>query len=170
MLDYAHSFGLKTCVFRMSCIYGTYQLGSEDQGWVAHFLRQAMKREPITIYGDGKQVRDLLFVEDLVVAMRLAHANMKLAAGQAFNIGGGPKNATSLLDLLQEIGRLTGSPVATEWGPSDWQTSAGSWRTLQNSRHARVAADGEHRGRPKWLFDFYQSRPSLVERPAVQVA
>ena len=101
----------------MSCIYGPYQLGSEDQGWVAHFLRQALKGEPITIDGDGKQVRDLLFVEDLVDAMLRVHENMPIAAGEAFNVGGGPQNSVSLVELISEIELLTGSPVIVDRGP-----------------------------------------------------
>ena len=117
VLDYARSFGMQAAVFRMSCIYGPYQLGSEDQGWVAHFLRQALKGEPLTIYGDGKQVRDLLFVEDLIDAMLRVQENMAITAGEAFNIGGGPQNSTSLVELISEIEALTGSSVVVNHGP-----------------------------------------------------
>ncbi len=108
VLDYARSFGLKTAVFRMSCIYGFHQCGNEDQGWVAHFLIKALQGEPITIYGDGKQVRDILFVEDLVDAFLLAQSNIEEVRGQAFNIGGGPSNTVSLLELLDVIEKLDG--------------------------------------------------------------
>jgi CDP-paratose 2-epimerase len=91
-LDYARTFGLKTVVFRMSCIYGPHQYGNEDQGWVAHFLIQALKNKAITVYGDGKQVRDILFVEDLVNALLLAQENMTTLSGNAFNMGGGVNN------------------------------------------------------------------------------
>lgn len=117
VLDYARSYRLPCCVFRMSCIYGPYQMGSEDQGWVAHFLRQALKKRRITIFGDGKQVRDLLFVSDLVRAMRLVQENISKAAGQVFNMGGGSENSASLLDVIREIENLTGSPVEVDWGP-----------------------------------------------------
>ena len=91
MLDYARSFGLPAMVFRMSCIYGPHQFGTEDQGWVAHFLIRALAGEPITIYGDGRQVRDVLFVDDLVDALLLARAHIDATcAARAFNIGGGP--------------------------------------------------------------------------------
>jgi CDP-paratose 2-epimerase len=106
--DYARSFGLQTVVFRMSCIYGPHQFGTEDQGWVAHFLIRALDGEPIVLYGDGKQVRDILFVEDLVNAFVLAQRNMRRISGQAFNIGGGAPNTTSLLELLDLIGELHG--------------------------------------------------------------
>jgi CDP-paratose 2-epimerase len=108
VLDYARSFGLETAVFRMSCIYGPQQYGTEDQGWVAHFLIQAIEGRPIMLYGDGKQVRDLLFVEDLVNAMLLAQRNMRTIAGQAFNIGGGAGNTVSLLELLDLIAEIGG--------------------------------------------------------------
>jgi CDP-paratose 2-epimerase len=97
VLDYAHTFGLPCAVFRMSCIYGPRQFGNEDQGWLAHFIIQTLARRPITIYGDGLQVRDVLFVEDLVDALLLAQEHMSRIAGEAFNIGGGPQNTVSLL-------------------------------------------------------------------------
>jgi CDP-paratose 2-epimerase len=120
VLDYARTFGLRTVVFRMSCIYGPHQFGTEDQGWVAHFLIAAMRDQPLTIYGDGMQVRDILFVEDLAEAMLLAMANIDRFSGEAFNIGGGPHNTTSLLELMSLIEELRGvSPL----------TALESWRT-----------------------------------------
>jgi CDP-paratose 2-epimerase len=101
VLDYAKSFGLAATVFRMSCIYGPHQNGTEDQGWVAHFAIRAQEGLPITVYGDGKQVRDLLYVEDLVDAMLLAHERSAVVAGRAFNIGGGPGNAMSVAEVLE---------------------------------------------------------------------
>jgi CDP-paratose 2-epimerase len=109
VLDYARSFGRPAAVFRMSCIYGPRQFGTEDQGWVAHFLIQALEDHPITIYGDGLQVRDILFVDDLVDAFLLAGKNMDSISGQAFNIGGGPTRAVSLLDLLSIINKIHGT-------------------------------------------------------------
>jgi CDP-paratose 2-epimerase len=103
VLDYARTFGIKAAVFRMSCIYGPHQFGTEDQGWVAHFLISTLEKKLITIYGDGMQVRDVLFVEDLVQAFLLAIKNIDALSGQAFNIGGGPENTTSLLELLDII-------------------------------------------------------------------
>jgi nucleoside-diphosphate-sugar epimerase len=100
----------------MSCIYGPHQFGTEDQGWVAHFLIQAMKKRPITLYGDGKQVRDVLFVEDLVDALLLARKNIRTLSGQVFNLGGGPENTTSLLELLDWIGELDGEKPRISWG------------------------------------------------------
>jgi CDP-paratose 2-epimerase len=122
MLDYARTFGLKTAVFRMSCMYGPHQFGTEDQGWVAHFLIQALKNRPITLYGDGKQVRDILFVEDLVDAYTLAMENISDLSGNAFNIGGGVQNTVSLLELCDLIGVISGQKPDVRfdnWRPSD---------------------------------------------------
>jgi CDP-paratose 2-epimerase len=106
VLDYAHSFGLRTAVLRKSCIYGPRQFGTEDQGWVAHFLIRALRDQPITIYGDGYQVRDILHVRDAVAAYRTVLKNIDRLAGQAFNLGGGTANAVSLRMVLAEIGTL----------------------------------------------------------------
>jgi len=122
VIDYARTFGLPAVVFRMSCIYGPHQFGNEDQGWVAHFLIRALRGEPITLYGDGMQVRDILFVDDLVDAFLLAQANMTKVTGQAFNIGGGPANTISLIDLLQLIEEMHGCRPETRsgaWRPGD---------------------------------------------------
>ncbi len=108
VLDYARSFGLPSVVFRMSCIYGPHQNGTEDQGWVAHFAIRALAGEPITVYGDGSQVRDLLFVDDLVEAMLLAREHAGSLAGTAFNLGGGAENAVSVLEVLDAIAELGG--------------------------------------------------------------
>jgi CDP-paratose 2-epimerase len=122
ILDYARTFGLPAVVFRMSCIYGPHQMGTEDQGWVAHFLIRAIEDQPITLYGDGMQVRDILFVEDLVDAFLLAQQQMEKISGQAFNIGGGTGNAICLLELLNLIGELKGKKPRTlqdQWRCSD---------------------------------------------------
>ena len=121
VLDYARTFGLRTTVFRMSCIYGPHQFGTEDQGWVAHFLIAALRREPLTLYGDGLQVRDILFVEDLADAMLLAEGCRGALSGEAFNIGGGPGNTTSLVELLALIGDLTGERPLARIEP--WRTA-----------------------------------------------
>lgn len=116
VLDYAKSYGLRSIVFRMSCIYGPHQHGTEDQGWVAHFAIRARERRPITLYGDGAQVRDILFVEDLVDAMLLAREHDGRLAGHAFNMGGGPDNAVSLLEVVEELARL-GSQAKVAYAP-----------------------------------------------------
>jgi CDP-paratose 2-epimerase len=118
--DYGHLYGLKTGVFRMSCIYGTRQFGVEDQGWVAWFTIANVTGKPITIYGDGKQVRDVLYVTDLVNAY---DAFLKRGITQGvYNIGGGPENTLSLLELLEILRKLTGreSEISfSDWRPSD---------------------------------------------------
>jgi CDP-paratose 2-epimerase len=118
-LDYASSYDLQTVVFRMSCIYGPRQMGTEDQGWVAHFSRQVIERLPITIYGDGRQVRDLLFIEDLVEALLLAREHSHLIAGEAFNIGGGPGNTASIREVLN---------IIAEFEENDPKFEFGEWR------------------------------------------
>jgi len=119
VLDYAASFEVPSVVFRMSCIYGPHQHGNEDQGWVAHFVLRALAGLPITVYGDGCQVRDVLFVDDLVEAMLLAqrHVHSPEVGGQAFNIGGGPPNAVSLLEVLEVLAGLRGRKVETRLAP-----------------------------------------------------
>jgi CDP-paratose 2-epimerase len=123
--DYARSYGLPTVVFRMSCIYGPRQFGTEDQGWVAHFLIRALDGRPITLYGDGLQVRDVLFVDDLVDAFLLARRHVGRLAGRAFNIGGGPANTTSLLELVERIGALTGGAPDVRF--DGWRTGDQKW-------------------------------------------
>jgi len=106
--DYSRIFGLPTVVFRMSCIAGAHQFGNEDQGWVAHFLYSALQNQPVNIYGHGKQVRDVLCVEDLVRAFEAVRDNVSKTGGEVYNIGGGPDNSISLLEIMDEIEILTG--------------------------------------------------------------
>jgi CDP-paratose 2-epimerase len=101
--DYARIYGLRTVVFRMSCIAGPRQFGNEDQGWVAHFVYSALQDKIVSIYGDGRQVRDVLAVQDLLRAFAAAHANQEKTAGQVYNIGGGSGNTISLLELMELI-------------------------------------------------------------------
>jgi len=120
--DYARIYGLATVVFRMSCIYGPRQFGNEDQGWVAHFLISGCMGRPLTVYGNGKQVRDILYVEDLVRAFRLATEKIESARGKVYNIGGGEKNTLSLLELLDMMTRKFGyrcAPTFDDWRPGD---------------------------------------------------
>jgi CDP-paratose 2-epimerase len=120
--DYHRIYGLNTVVFRQSCIYGLRQFGVEDQGWVAWFVIAAELNKPITVFGDGKQVRDLLFADDLLDALEAAAANIKAVAGSVFNIGGGPDNAVSLLELLEYLEARRGRPFCRRhalWRPGD---------------------------------------------------
>src|SRR3989440_10594081 len=105
--DYARIYDIPTVVFRMSCIAGERQFGNEDQGWVAHFLYAAIAGNPIAIYGDGKQVRDVLYVQDLLKAFEAVREKMQVTRGQVYNVGGGAANTTSLLELIEEIEKLT---------------------------------------------------------------
>ena len=109
--DYSRMFALPTVVFRMSCIAGPQQFGNEDQGWVAHFLYSALENKPLTIYGDGRQVRDVLSVKDLVLAFEKVRAQVEKTAGQIYNVGGGIKNSVSLLEVMEIIEQITGKPL-----------------------------------------------------------
>lgn len=120
--DYGRIYGLKTVVFRQSCIYGPHQMGIEDQGWVAWFSIAAMLNKQITIYGNGKQVRDVLHVDDLANAYLSATDNIHNTAGQVFNIGGGPAYTMSLLELLEfleEFFHKKIDPNFDDWRPGD---------------------------------------------------
>jgi CDP-paratose 2-epimerase len=115
--DYARIFALKTVVFRQSCIYGIRQFGVEDQGWVAWFVIAAVLGRPITLFGDGKQVRDILFIDDLVTAYELAWENIDHTSGQVYNIGGGPDNAVSLLDLIAYLREQVDPSLFVSYAP-----------------------------------------------------
>jgi CDP-paratose 2-epimerase len=106
--DYARIYDLPTIVFRMSCIAGPRQFGNEDQGWVAHFLYSALAGRPLTIYGNGRQVRDILHVDDLVNVILAARARLDKTAGEIYNIGGGMEQSASVLEMLSLIEQLTG--------------------------------------------------------------
>ncbi|RDE06756.1 SDR family NAD(P)-dependent oxidoreductase [Sphingomonas aracearum] len=136
VLDYARSFGLPAAVLRMSCIYGQRQMGTEDQGWVAHFVIRALTGQPITLYGDGHQVRDILDVSNAVEAYLAAWRQIDKVSGQAFNLGGGPGNAVSLRVLLDHVGDLIGREVDVSF--SDWR--AGDQRYfVADTRRVREA-------------------------------
>ncbi|HJW92982.1 MAG TPA: NAD-dependent epimerase/dehydratase family protein [Thermoanaerobaculia bacterium] len=170
--DYARSYGLQTVVFRMSCIYGPHQFGTEDQGWVAHFLIRALNRQPITIYGDGKQVRDILFIDDLVDAFIGADENIDTLAGQAFNIGGGADNTVSLRELIRMIARLEEREPRIEWG--DWRTGDQKYY-VSDTRKFQHATGWAPRVSPKegvsqlrqWLIG--AGVPALVQHAAEPV-
>jgi CDP-paratose 2-epimerase len=169
VVDYARSFGLTTTVFRMSCIYGPRQFGTEDQGWVAHFILRALRGEPITLYGDGRQVRDVLFVDDLVNAFVLAQEHGARLAGRAFNMGGGPRNAISLLDLLDRIEDLHGRRPAVDF--DKWRTGDQRWYVSDTRAFAEAtgwtakvdAADGIEK-LYRWLAA--RQRPAKAARAA----
>lgn len=118
VVDYHRSFGLPTVAFRQSCIYGTRQFGEEDQGWVAWFALAAVFRLPITIYGDGLQVRDLLWVDDLVAAYLAALRLKREVSGKAYNVGGGPRFRLSLKELIAMLGSRLGREIPVTHAPS----------------------------------------------------
>jgi CDP-paratose 2-epimerase len=122
----------------MSCIYGRRQMGTEDQGWVAHFLIRALEGEPVTIYGDGRQVRDVLDVADAVDAYLRALDRIDRVAGSAFNLGGGPANAISLLQLIDEIAAITGRRMRLDF--EDWRQGDQRWYVSDASK-GRAALD-----------------------------
>ena len=118
-IDYLRIYGIRGTTFRQSCIYGTRQFGIEDQGWVAWFTIAAILGKPITIYGDGRQIRDVLYVGDLARAYEAAIKSQDVASGQAFNIGSGPSNTMSLRELLAYLEAELGREIPLAWG--DWR-------------------------------------------------
>jgi CDP-paratose 2-epimerase len=172
VLDYAHTFGLPATVFRMSCIYGPHQFGTEDQGWVAHFIIQALRRRPLVLYGDGLQVRDVLFVEDLVDAMMRAHDRIDRMRGQAFNIGGGGASTVSLLELIDLIGDMAGTKARYRLEP--WRTADQRYYVSDTTKFRQASgwaprvglAEGVHR-LASWLIDSGTvSAPALANEVA----
>ncbi|MBN1879893.1 SDR family NAD(P)-dependent oxidoreductase [bacterium] len=122
VLDYSRIYNIDTVVFRMSCIYGPGQMGCEDQGWVAYFLIQAELARGITIYGDGKQVRDVLYISDLIDAFVKAYEYRSITSGKAYNIGGGPRRTLSLLEFISMIQNQLKLPLPynfSDWRPGD---------------------------------------------------
>lgn len=120
--DYQRIYGLPTVVFRQSCIYGPHQHGNEDQGWVAHFMKAALQGSPLTLYGDGRQIRDILFVDDLIAAFDRARLCSRRVAGEIYNIGGGPDRTLSLRELMSWIESRTGRRLVVRkhgWRPGD---------------------------------------------------
>jgi CDP-paratose 2-epimerase len=156
VLDYARVFGLRAIVFRMSCLYGPRQFGTEDQGWVAHFLIRALRGQPITIFGDGRQVRDLLYVDDAVDAYLRARRRIDALAGQAFNLGGGPRNAASLLELLARFSGLGIAPPPVRfaaWRPGDQRYYVSDTSKLERLAgwRARISMADGLRHLHRWL-------------------
>jgi CDP-paratose 2-epimerase len=168
VLDYARTFGLPAIVFRMSCIYGPHQFGTEDQGWVAHFLIRAIEEQPITIYGDGLQVRDILYVEDLVRAFLLAQEHMSRLSGQVFNIGGGTARTTSLVELVEAIGALERRRIPPEFDA--WREADQRYYVSDTSRFAEATgwaadvsvAEGV-RALHRWLREARGVEPALQD-------
>ena len=142
--DYARIYGLRTVVFRQSCIYGTRQFGIEDQGWIAWFCVAVTLGRPFTIYGDGKQIRDTLWVGDLIDAYERAFERIGTVQGEVFNIGGGPSNTLSLRELVaaleQHLGRPLHPPHA-DWRPGDQRVFVAD---IRKAERPRLEADRLH--------------------------
>lgn len=171
VIDYHRIYKLRTIVFRQSCIYGYRQFGAEDQGWVAWFLIAAQLGRPITIYGDGRQVRDILFIDDLLDAYDVAFGAGERVIGRSFNIGGGPQNVLSLLELLAYIEKRQGRKLPcsfSEWRPGDQKVF------VSDIRRARQELSWE----PKigcvagldLLYDWVAQNKSLFAAPATVLA
>jgi len=165
VLDYHRTYGIRSVVLRMSCIYGPHQFGNEDQGWVAHIMARALAGEPVTIYGDGLQVRDILYVEDLVDAMLLAFERIDSVAGEAFNIGGSPENTISLVELISVLDGLNVKPPLSY---SDWRTGDQKYYVSNTDRFsaktgwkARTGVEAGLRALYGWLV---KTHPSSADR------
>ncbi len=170
VLDYARSYGLPAVVFRMSCIYGPHQFGNEDQGWVAHFLIRAREDNPVTLFGDGCQVRDVLYVDDLVEAFLLAQQNMDSLAGLPFNIGGGPRNTLSLLELIalmREQHGLHVSPQFAAWRSGDQRYYVSDTERFSRATgwHPRVSPREGLERLNSWLADTAALPPRTRKMP-----
>jgi CDP-paratose 2-epimerase len=163
--DYARIYGLRTVVFRMSCIYGPRQFGTEDQGWVAHFMLAVAAGRPLTIYGNGKQVRDLLFVDDLVRAFRLAALHIDTTAGNVYNIGGGRQNSVSIWhELRPRLEQLADRPVHTrldEWRPGDQPVYVSDTRRAQRDFSWQPLVDVDEGLRRLWDWALELNGPPI---------
>jgi CDP-paratose 2-epimerase len=160
--DYARIYGLRTVVFRQSCIFGTRQMGIEDQGWIAWFCVATTLGKPFTIFGDGKQIRDTLWVGDLIDAYDLAYERIDAVQGEVFNLGGGPANTLSLRELVSaletQLGRPLDPPYA-DWRPGDQRVFVADIRKAEHllGWSPRVStSEGINR-----LLDWVQANPDL---------
>jgi CDP-paratose 2-epimerase len=166
ILDYSRIYGIPSIVFRMSCIYGPRQMGCEDQGWVAFFLIQAARSKSITIFGDGKQIRDVLYVEDLIDAMMLATEKKAVTSGRMYNIGGGPERTLSLLEFIDFIQNKLGLPLPyrfDEWRPGDQKVYVSDIRKAQ-AEFGWTPRFAPETGITK-LYNWIESNRSLFETP-----
>lgn len=170
--DYARIYEVPTVVFRMSCIYGTRQFGNEDQGWVAHFLISAATGAPLTIYGTGKQVRDVLFVEDLVDAFRRAESGILRTAGQVYNVGGGAANTVAIWkELGPKLEALAGRRLAPSigvWRPGDQPVYVSDTRKAERDFGwtPRVSVDAGLGRLWDWIQANRELFPAQTGRPA----
>jgi len=161
--DYARVYGLRSAVLRMSCIYGPRQFGNEDQGWIAHFMLSALRGTPLTIYGDGCQVRDALYVGDAVDAWLAVLDRIEATRGHVFNLGGGPPNAVSLLELIELIEQGSGTKVGfsfAEWRPGDqpWYVTDVSALTAATGWQPKTPLSEGLRALQGWLTSRFVQR------------
>ncbi len=171
--DYARIYDLPTVVFRMSCIAGPRQFGNEDQGWVAHFLYSVLERRPITIYGDGLQVRDILHVGDLLDAIEAAREHAPRTTGEIYNIGGGPEHAISVVEMLRLIELKTGiAPILrhAEVRPGDQPLYVSD--TTKMGKHTGWCARHSCESTLDAIHTFWRNNRGLLagERQQVQIS
>jgi CDP-paratose 2-epimerase len=155
VLDYCRSFGLAATVLRMSCIYGPHQQANSDQGWVAHFLRTAMGGSRLTIFGDGRQVRDVLYIDDFVDALLAARRNLMHLSGRAFNVCGGIGNTLSLLEMTEIAERLNRHPMDLHFSeprPGDQLFFAADHRRFTRATHWRPHTSPEEGINKVWSW------------------
>lgn len=163
--DYARIYGLSTAVFRQSCIYGKHQFGMVDQGWVAYLTMLAVFDKPITIYGDGKQVRDILYVNDLLSLMETAADKPLHSRGEIFNIGGGVGNTLSLLEFLDFLQKRLGKKLNirfADWRPGDQKVFISDVRKAKN-KLAWTPTTGFNEGFEEMLQWIEANRPLLAK-------
>lgn len=173
VLDYGRSFGMRTAVLRMSCIYGERQMGTEDQGWVAHFLIRALAGETITLFGDGEQVRDVCDVRDTCDAYLAMLDRIDAINGRAFNWGGGAANAISLLTLIEEIAQITGRYPMVEFDrtrPGDQRWFVADTRGIDRALglQPRISWKEGVRDLAHWLQHSGHATPQLAAAPAAR--
>lgn len=162
--DYHRIYGMKTVVFRQSCIYGPRQFGVEDQGWVAWFIISALKNNPITIYGDGRQARDVLHINDLIHAYSKAIDNIGLIKGDIYNIGGGPENRLSLLQLIEMISSQTGMEIGHKfdsWRAGDQKVFCSDNTKLEKGLDWQIGEN--YREGIVTLFNWIQDNTALFQ-------
>lgn len=168
--DYSRIYGLKTVVLRQSCIYGTRQFGVEDQGWVAWFIIASIMNRPLTIYGDGKQCRDVLWIDDLVDTYVACYKNVDKVSGEIYNVGGGPKNVLSLIELvdyLKKAGIMTQDPALSDWRPGDQKIFVSDIKKICDAVHWKPKITPQEG--VKKLASWAMENKSLLEKVLQQI-
>jgi CDP-paratose 2-epimerase len=163
--DFARIYKLPTVVFRMSCIAGPRQFGTEDQGWVAHFLYSALRQEPVVIYGDGRQVRDVLCIHDLIRAFDAVRQHIDTTRGEVYNVGGGMENTVSLLELIEQIEEMTGHSlqyVLDERRPGDQPVYITDYGKIQRATGWKPEMSLQQTLATLWRF--WQENHGIIDR------